>query len=92
MKSILQNNKECIVCLNPNVEEHHIFYGVANRKLSEKYGLKVYLCPEHHRGTNGVHGKNGKILNDKLKKFAQTKFEEANPGVEFKEIFGRNYK
>ena len=92
MKSILQNNKECLICLNPNVEEHHVFFGSANRKQSEKYGLKVYLCMEHHRGTNGVHGKNGKILNDKLKRFAQIKFEEANPGLDFIKIFGRNFK
>lgn len=33
-----------------NLEEHHIFEGTANRNLSEKYGLKVYLCQKHHRG------------------------------------------
>lgn len=91
MKSILQNNKECLICLNPNVEEHHVVFGVANRKLSEKYGLKVYLCAEHHRGTNGVHSKNGKVLNDKLKRFAQKKFEEANPELDFRKIFGRSF-
>lgn len=25
-----------------NLQEHHVIFGRANRKLSEKYGLKVY--------------------------------------------------
>ena len=37
-------------------EKHHIFGGVANRKLSEQDGLWVYLCPDcHNRPPNGVH-------------------------------------
>ena len=31
-------------------EEHHVVFGSGQRESSEKYGLKVYLCPEHHRG------------------------------------------
>jgi hypothetical protein len=47
MKSILQDEKECYVVANrlipvdytkcsryANLEEHHIFFGTANRKLS----------------------------------------------------------
>ena len=90
-KSIMQRNKECIVCHNSNVEEHHVFFGTANRKLSEKYGLKVYLCTEHHRGTRGVHGKYGKTLDTYLKQLAQTKFEEKNCRDTFIQIFGKSY-
>lgn len=69
MNSILQCKKECYVCkIASNLEAHHLFFGQANRKLSEKYGLKVPLCYEHHRGTNGVHGKNGRQLDLRLKK------------------------
>jgi hypothetical protein len=51
MKSIIQLNKNyCYICREQTgyiverrgLEEHHIFGG-PNRKLSEKYGLKVYL-------------------------------------------------
>ena len=43
MKSILQREKKCWVTGDRyNLHEHHIFGG-ARRKLSEKYGLKVYL-------------------------------------------------
>ena len=90
-KSIMQRNKECIVCHNSNVEEHHVFFGNASRKLSEKYGLKVYLCTEHHRGPRGVHGKYGKTLYTYLKQLAQTKFEEKNCRDTFIQIFGKSY-
>lgn len=93
MKSIIQKHKNhCFICQKQAdiLEEHHIFYGV-NRKLSEKYGLKVPLCYEHHRGTNGVHGKNGKELNIKLKKIAQRRFEETHTREDFIQNFGKNY-
>lgn len=90
-KSILQNKKQCIICHNNNIEEHHVFFGTANRKLSEKYGLKVYLCPEHHRGTRGVHGKYGKILDTYLKELAQSKFEEKESREKFRQIFGISF-
>jgi hypothetical protein len=32
------------------------------------------LCWEHHKGTNGVHGKNGKALDRTLKGIAETKW------------------
>lgn len=91
MKSIIQHEKQCLVCGSYLVEEHHIFKGVANRKNSEKYGLKVYLCPRHHRGDYGVHGKNGHILDMKLKKLGQKAFQYKYPDLDFLSIFGRNY-
>ena len=72
-------------------EEHHIFFGTGNRKISEKYGLKVYLCYEHHRGTNGVHGKNGRQLDLKLKERVQRTYEQTHTREEFMRIIGKNY-
>ncbi|MCI8640673.1 MAG: hypothetical protein HFJ59_02200, partial [Clostridia bacterium] len=74
-----------------NAEEHHVFFGTANRKLSEKYGLKVYLCTEHHRGTRGVHGREGKTLDTYLKELAQSRFEEKESREKFRQIFGISY-
>lgn len=55
-KSIMQTKKECYVCGTTfNLHSHHVLFGTANRKLAEQDGLKVYLCWEHHEGTNGVH-------------------------------------
>ena len=90
MKSIISTNEKCYVCETTiNLHDHHIFFGVSKRTLSEKYGLKVYLCYEHHEGTNGVHGRNGDKLNRALKKLAQKKFKETYPNLSFIEIFGK---
>ena len=91
MKSIIQDRKECIICGSWNVEDHHIFFGPAKRKLSEIYGLKVWLCPTHHRLTNGVHGKNGHKLDMELKQLGQKAFEWEHTREEFIERFGKNY-
>jgi len=90
MKSIIQSEKKCFFCGKAsNLEDHHIFFGTANRKLSEKYGLKVYLCPYHHRGKGGPHG--SFIVNMALKEIAQRKFEETHSREEFRNIFGKSY-
>ena len=84
MKSILQDKRVCWVCRNPYVEEHHVFYGTANRALSERYGLKVYLCPAHHRGAYGVHF--NPLLDKKLKGIAEERFCEEYP-YNFQRLF-----
>lgn len=91
MKSIIQNEKQCFVCgTTLNLHDHHIIYGTSNRKQSEKYGLKVWLCQEHHTGNTGVHF--DRDLDLHLKKLAQEHFE-AHIGArnEFIRVFGRNY-
>lgn len=93
MKSILQDKKECFVCgLYYPVEEHHIYFGNPWRKISEKNGFKVWLCLEHHKGTNGVHGKNGHKLDNKLKKTCEKKYiSQGHTKEEFRNLIGRNY-
>ena len=68
---------ECYNCGRyGQTEEHHALHGTANRKICDRYPLlKFDLCPECHRGTNGVHGKDGHELNLKFKKTAQILFE-----------------
>ena len=90
MKSILQTEKECFICkTNYSLEEHHVFFGFANRKLSEKNGLKVWLCPEHHRGNSGAH--NNRETDLSIKKYAQTEYEKEHSREEFIRIFGKSY-
>lgn len=89
-KSVIQEGNECCVCGNPNTEEHHVLFGTANRKLSDKYGYVVRLCPEHHRGNCGVHFDRGLDLH--LKRLAQKHFEEHNgTRDDFRRIFGKSY-
>lgn len=93
MKSIIQKNKECYVCKkNNNLHFHHIMFG-KNRKKADNDLLTVYLCYEHHEGTNGVHGKNGHELDLRLKKIAeQVWLEYYNKTTEdFISRYGKNY-
>jgi hypothetical protein len=91
MKSIMNNEKVCVVCGDTVVHRHHIFYGTGNRKQSERYGCWVYLCPLHHNmSLSGVHFDTE--LDMKLKKECQEKWEEIyGTREEFIKTFGRNY-
>ena len=100
MKSILHDKKDrtCFLCMilhnddsqKENLHEHHVIHGWANRKLSEKYGLKVYLCLSHHEiGREAVH-QNAEI-NKMLKAYAQRAFEKKWPEKDFYGIFKKNY-
>lgn len=97
-------NKEeyCIMPDNPpywrnfrynGSERHEAFFGVKNRKRSIEDGLVVFLTPELHRGTNGVHGKNGKFIDEMIKKNAElTWIRVYNKSVEdFIKEYGKNY-
>lgn len=43
----------CIICASPD-EIHHCFTGAGGRKNHDKV---IPLCPEHHRGKNGIDGR-----------------------------------
>lgn len=88
---MLQQFKECFVCGDPHVECHHVFHG-PYRKAADRYGMTVWLCPRHHRGTDGVHGRDGHELDLRLKRHAQAYFE-ANLGNRdtFRDLFGKSY-
>ena len=92
MKSIIQNNKECYITgCTTGLHEHHIFEGNGRRKLSEQYGLKIWLIPElHNMSNNGVHY--NKELDLLIKRVGQKAFEEKyGTREDFIRIFGRNY-
>lgn len=90
MKSIIQKEKRCFACGTPYVEEHHIFFGTANRRLSEKYGLKIWLCPKHHR-TGPVAPHRNREVDLEYKQIAQEVFERDHTREEFIKIFGKSY-
>lgn len=58
----------CFVCGDMNTEKHHIIKRSQSKALIKCELNLVELCPAHHRGHNGVHGKNGHSLDIKLKK------------------------
>jgi len=92
MKSVLQNEKQCYVCGTVcKLESHHIFFGTANRKKSEKHGLKVWLCHNHHTESSAsVHRNKGTDLF--LKIIAQEHFEaHCGSREDFRQEFGKSY-
>ena len=93
MQSILQDRKECYVTRRPYpLEEHHIYYGTGKRKISEKYGFKVWLTPEKHRFANdSVHLDPNRKLDLRLKRECQAKFEETHSREEFVDLIGKSY-
>ena len=103
MESIMQDIKECFLCreemiknnnfkrlTSDGLECHHIMHGMANRKISEHYGLKVWLCPEHHRtGKEAVHKCRETDL--KLIEKGQKRFEQLFSQEEWMNLFMKNY-
>ena len=90
-KSILQDGEpRCYVTgSRQNLERHRIMSGTANRKLSEKYGLWVWLSHEAHTGKHGAQYE--KELNLRLKRDAQTAFEAIHGHKAWMETFRKNY-
>ena len=89
--------RKCFLCgkngWGDPLEKHHIFGGNPNRRLSEKYGLWVYLCGnECHR-----NGKASAHMNEQtaqmLHEYGQKKWMEETGGTieDFIKVFGRNY-
>jgi hypothetical protein len=90
MKSIIQGDTDyCFVCGRYGTEIHHVMFGTANRKLSDKYGLVIGLCYEHHRGRTGVH--QNRELDLTMKRVAQREFIKTYQNEDFLAVFGRNY-
>lgn len=89
--SIITNDLlRCYVCgAFTGIELHEIFFGSGRRDLSKVYGLVVPLCEQCHRGTNGVHGKNGHELDLQLKAIGEAAFESHYPESNFIKVFGR---
>ena len=90
--SILSNKPCCYVCgTTNNLHRHHCIYGTANRRLSDQYGLWVYLCAYHHNmSDHGVHF--DKNLDLRLKQEAQNAWEERyGTRQDFINVFGKSY-
>jgi hypothetical protein len=90
VKSIMQSERACYLCGRiTDLELHHVFGGVANRKISTRLGLTCYLCRTCHTGTGGAQY--DKEKNRRLKAEAQTAFERTHTRQEWMQIIGKNY-
>lgn len=92
-RSIIQSDSPdyCFFCGKPYPEEHHIYFGNKNRRISDREGFTVHLCHECHKGTDGVHGKYGHLKDIYLKKTCQIAYEETHTRQEFRALIGCNY-
>lgn len=90
MKSIVQTEKECFLCSRKTcLEKHHIWAGVANRKISEREGLWVWLCHDCHTGTEGAQY--DKDTNIYLKQVAQMSYEQTHTHDQWMLLIRKNY-
>lgn len=101
-KSIMhpKDDRTCYLCIKlhsdyaqrSGLQEHHVVFGWlgSGRALSEKFGLKVYLCDEHHEHSQEAVHVNARIRR-MLCEDAQRAFERVYPTLSFREIFGINY-
>lgn len=74
-------------------ERHEVYFSRAYRTKSIKDGLIVFLTEEDHRGTYGVHGKNGNKINRYLKRTAQKAWISyyKKTKEDFIQRYGQNY-
>ena len=92
IQSLLSNEKKCLVCgCERDIHRHHIFYGTANRKNSERDGCWCFLCGMHHNlSSAGVHF--NRELDLKIKRECQKKWEETYGDRDaFIRRFGKSY-
>ncbi len=71
------------------LHKHHVFEG-KNRMISERYGLWVYLCWQHHTyGKESAHGKRQYL--QLMREDLQREFERQYSREKFWELFRENF-
>ena len=81
----------CEICFSPNgVEQHHIIKGRGKRTECETEHSVIALCWNCHYGNKGVHGRDGKELNDCLVNSLEKRYKELGyKGLELDQLMGR---
>ena len=75
----------CAICRRPATDRHHIYEG-SRRQASERAGMVVWLCHDHHMA---IH--HDEAANLRMKQAAQREFEKTHTREEFMEIFHKSY-
>lgn len=87
---LTQDMEHCIICGRNPVHRHHIFYGSANRKLSDEDGYWVPLCMGHHETyPEAVHRNH--FFDLILKETAQRHYEQTHTREQFIARYGKSY-
>jgi len=97
-KSIMQARKECYVCrevycvcTRRGLEKHHVLGGPL-RPLSERYGLTVWLCRDHHNTPAEFAAHFDQDVALWLKRRAQRAFVALHGMECWMATFGKNYE
>ena len=92
-KSIFYNKEQCYFCgVKTGLCTHHVYFGNANRNISEKHGFKVRLCAFHHNlGGNGECVHRCREMDLELKRACQEAYEEDHSREEFIKLIGKSY-
>ena len=81
---------QCFLCGRKTMlEKHHVFAGVANRRISEREGFWCHLCVECHRGVDGAQYNSE--TGDYLKAVCQQAYEETHTHEEWMQLIRKNY-
>ena len=92
--SIMQGEKKCYLTgyEGDGLDCHHIYFGTANRRISDENGFWCYLRHDMHiENSPNATPHNDKEVDLYLKQECQKKFEETHTREEFMELIGRNY-
>lgn len=92
-KSILTPNLTvCVFCGRRKQAIHHIYYGTALRKVSDKHGFIAPVCNACHNIDNdSIHLDPARKKDLFLKRLCQKRYEENHTREEFMKLIGRNY-
>ena len=72
MESIISNEERCWFCgSTQDLCTHHAWHGTANRKLADKDGLTVRICPRCHAMIHDK-GREGRQMDLKLMMVAES--------------------
>lgn len=75
-KVMNRSNGMCENCGDVGTEMHHCVFGSGKRKQHQSVESVMLLCPRCHRSSVGVHGRDGRQLDLKLKRQVQDRYKE----------------
>lgn len=93
-KSILVDPEKmtCAVCgKGYELQWHHVIHGVANRVISDRYGLTCWLCMHCHHNLHNSPMHYWRDVDKQLQAAAQRQFENRYSHDEWMQIFKKNY-
>lgn len=80
----------CFICERQTETALHHIYGGAKRKMSDRNGFTVFLCPDCHQyAPHAVH--RCRETAEKLKAVCQKAYEKTHDRDDFMALVGKNY-